>query len=45
MPSLTGQISQEEMMRMSSAANEWMAFMMVTVGVSWVSLLLLSLCT
>ncbi|ORY75024.1 hypothetical protein BCR35DRAFT_306437 [Leucosporidium creatinivorum] len=32
MPSLTGQISQEEMMRMSTAANEWMAFMMVTVG-------------
>lgn len=32
MPSLTGQVSQEEMMRMSAAANEWMAFMMVTVG-------------
>lgn len=36
MPSLTGQggMTQEELMRMSSAANEWMAFFMVTIGVS-----------
>lgn len=34
MPSLTGQVSQEELMRMSAAANEWMAFMMISIGVS-----------
>ncbi|KAK4050503.1 hypothetical protein OIO90_005086 [Microbotryomycetes sp. JL221] len=32
MPSLTGQMSEEEMIRMSTAANEWMAFMMITLG-------------
>ena len=34
MPSLTGEVSQEELMRMSAAANEWMAFMMISIGVS-----------
>ncbi|KAM0793334.1 hypothetical protein ACM66B_000790 [Microbotryomycetes sp. NB124-2] len=32
MPSLTGQMSEEELVRMSTAANEWMAFMMITLG-------------
>ena len=33
MPSLTGNgVTQEELMKMSSAANEWMSFFMVTVG-------------
>lgn len=35
MPSLTGEVSQEELMRMSAAANEWMAFMMISIGVSF----------
>ncbi|KAK4055326.1 hypothetical protein OIV83_000609 [Microbotryomycetes sp. JL201] len=32
MPTLTGQMSEEELVRMSTAANEWMAFMMITLG-------------
>lgn len=36
LPSLTGQLSSEEVMKMSTAANEWMSFFFVTVGVSFI---------
>jgi hypothetical protein len=40
MPTLQGDgATLEEMQRMSEAANEWMAFVLVTIGVSVLSLL------